>query len=279
MDRLRSLGAAAFAALSLCATPLLAQTPLDDPLDDHSVKRLDRMEKVMRELRAIVFQGRDTGHPVVIEPADTDTRLSGLADRLSDAQQALAKLNGEMEVVRHDLDESRRQLSDMAAANAGLQARIAALQAPPAPPAPGAEVEPPPPPSEPAPQTSASQLGAAEAAYNAGDLAGAEPAFRDYVERYGEGPRGPEARFYLAKTLMARRAWAEAATAEIGAIRGWPRTRWAPEGVTDLARDLVALNKPAEACQALDELARRYPKAGPTVLRDAATLRVKAKCG
>jgi hypothetical protein len=42
--------------------PAFAQTPiLDDPLDDRSKRRLDNMEKVMRELRAIVFQGRDTG--------------------------------------------------------------------------------------------------------------------------------------------------------------------------------------------------------------------------
>ena len=73
--------------LGLCAAQAVAQTALDDPLDDHSAKRIDRMEKVVRELRAIVFQGRDTGHPVVVQPADTDTRLASLADRLSDAQQ------------------------------------------------------------------------------------------------------------------------------------------------------------------------------------------------
>ena len=32
----------------------------------------------MRELRAIVFQGRETGKPVVVQPADTDAQLSAL---------------------------------------------------------------------------------------------------------------------------------------------------------------------------------------------------------
>ena len=274
------LGAlAAAGALALCAGHAQAQTALDDPLDDHSAKRVDRMEKVVRELRAIVFQGRDTGHPVVVQPADTDTRLSTLSDRLSDAQQAISKLNGELEVVRHDLDESARQTSDLKAANAVLQAKISTLEAAPpqaAPPpvaAPGPTSEAAPPPPSPS-----SQLNAAEAVANGGDWATAEPLLRDYVEQHGDGPRGPEAKFYLGKALMARREWADAASAEIGAIRGWPRTRWAPEAVVDLSKDLVALQKPADACQALGELTRRYPKASTAVLRDADDVRARAKC-
>ena len=270
---------AAASLLTLAAGSALAQTALDDPLDDHSAKRIDRMEKVVRELRAIVFQGRDTGHPVVVQPADTDTRLSALSDRLSDAQQAISKLNGELEVVRHDLDESARQTSDLKAANAVLQAKITSLEAAPPPqaappaavPGPTSELTPPPSPL--------SQLNAAEAAVNGGDWASAEPLLRDYIQHYGDGPRGPEAKFYLGKALMARREWADSATAEIGAIRGWPRTRWAPEAVVDLSKDLVALNKPADACQALGELARRYPKSTTVVLRDADDVRARAKCG
>jgi TolA-binding protein len=278
-NRLGALAAAC--ALALGASHALAQTSLDDPLDDHSAKRIDRMEKVVRELRAIVFQGRDTGHPVVVQPADTDTRLSSLSDRLSDAQQAIAKLNGQLEVVRHDLDEAARQTSDLKAANAVLQAKIATLESAPPP-----QAAPPSPAAAPGPsadltlpQTPSSQLAAAEAAVNGGDWASAEPLLRDYVDRYGDGPHGPEAKFYLGKALMAQRQWADSATAEIGAIRGWPRTHWAPEAVVALSTDLVALKKPADACQALGELTRRYPKPNAAVLRDADDLRAKAKCG
>ena len=271
---------AASAVLALAAGHSLAQTALDDPLDDHSAKRLDRMEKVVRELRAIVFQGRDTGHPVVVEPADTDTRLSAITDRLSDAQQAISKLNGELEIVRHDLDESRQQASDLKAANAVLQSKISAMESapppqasPPSAPAPSADPGPAP--------TPPSQLNAAEAAARSGDWASAEPMLRDYVDRYGDGPRGPEAKYYLGKALMVRHVWADSATAEIGAIRGWPATTWAPEAVVVLSKDLVSLQKPADACQALDELSRRYPKpkSSPAVLRAAVDLRTQAKCG
>ena len=79
--RLRLLGAAAAIALvaaPLAATVAFAQTPMDDPLDARDAKRVDRMEKVVRELRDIVFKAQKTGGPVVVEPADTDARLADI---------------------------------------------------------------------------------------------------------------------------------------------------------------------------------------------------------
>ena len=75
-----------------------------------------------------------------------------------------------------------------------------------------------------------------------------------------------------------RGAHAEAASAYIGAIRGWPKTGCAPDATLELARSLIALKKPADACQTLDELARRYPKAPPSVMGRAQAARVQAKC-
>ena len=51
------------------ALPALAQTPMDDPLDARDAKRVDRMEKVVRELRDIVFKAQKSGSPVVVQPA------------------------------------------------------------------------------------------------------------------------------------------------------------------------------------------------------------------
>ena len=259
-----------------------AQVPLDETLDQRSSQRLDRMEKALKEIRAIVFQGRETGAPVVIQPADTQGQLGQLADRMSALEQNLAKLTGELEVTRHDLDQTRQEAADLRAANGALKNEVADLQktsqsvAPP----------PPPPPLEPAPTAAAPPTGdtasgfaAAKAALAAGDMASAEAGFRDYVDLHGDSANGPEARYDLGRTLLARRAWAEAATADIGAIRGWPRTRWAPDAVLDLSRALVALNKPADACETLGELDRRYPKPGAVAAKRAADLRLQAKCG
>ena len=271
------------ASLAVCLAVLpgqwaSAQVPLDQPLDQRSAQRLDRMEKALKEIRAIVFQGRETGAPVVIQPADTQGQLGQMSDRMSSLEQNLAKLTGELEVMRHDLDQTRQETADLRAANSLLKAQIVDLQT--------AAPKPASPPLEPAPSAAGAPAGdatsafaASKAALAAGDMASAEAGFRDYVDRYGDTANGPEARYDLGRTLLARRAWAEAATADIGAIRGWPRTRWAPDAVLDLSRALVTLNKPADACETLGELDRRYPKAGPLVAKRAADLRLQAKCG
>ena len=75
------LGALTAAAmLTLVAGQSVAQTALDDPLDDHSAKRIDRMEKVVRELQGHrLSRAAIRVIPVVVQPADTDTRLSVLS--------------------------------------------------------------------------------------------------------------------------------------------------------------------------------------------------------
>src|ERR1700743_3537720 len=122
--RLRLLAAAA--AIALIAAPSLAptlaygQTPMDDPLDARDAKRLDRMEKVVRELRDIVFKAQKTRAPVVVEPADTDARLADIATKVGDIEQTLTKLNGSLETTTHELDQARRD-------NTVLRAQVKSL--------------------------------------------------------------------------------------------------------------------------------------------------------
>jgi tol-pal system protein YbgF len=274
------------AALVLLATVggrAAAQTPVDDTLDAHSARRLDNLEKVVRELRAIVFQGRETGAPVVIQPAETQGQINALTDRVGDLDRTLTRVNCEMEMVRHDLDQVRQDENDLRAQNAALKEEVRALEekvqsltapapSPPPPAAAGAA------PAEPA-NDPAAAFTAARTLWQAGNNAGAEAAFRDFTDRYGDSPRAPEARYYLGKILVARGAWPEAATADIGALRGWPQTRWAPDAVLDLSRALVGLGKTSDACKTLEELGRRYPKAPTSVLTGAKSVRHQAACG
>jgi tol-pal system protein YbgF len=264
--------------------PTVAQTPIDDSLDAHSARRVDNLEKVVRELRAIVFQGRETGAPVVIQPAETQGQINALTDHLGDLDRTLTRMNGEMEVIKHDLDQARQEDNDLRAQNAALREemraldqRVQGLSAPPPPPPAPAAAEPPPAIAPPANDATAA-FTAARTLWQSGDNAGAEAAFRDFTDRYGESSRVAEARYYLGKTLIARSAWPEAATADIGALRGWPQTRWAPDAVLDLSRALVGLGKTADACKTLDELGRRYPKATAAVLAGAKSVRRQAAC-
>ncbi len=274
----------AVAALSGAASQVVAQVSLDNPpLDERDGKRLDRMEKAMKEMRAILFQGRETGAPVVVQPADTESVLGRLSDRLNDDDHTLAKMTGELEVMRHDLDQSRQSVSDLRAANAALKEEVAGLEKTvqsltPPPPPPTAAAAPALPPQAAAALDPEGQFAAAEAALEQGDMATAEADFRTYISLAGDGPKGPEARYGLARTLISRHDYPDAATADIGAIRGWPHTRWAPAAVIDLSRSLIAMGKPQDACETLGELTRRYPTMAPAMLKDAKRLKAEANC-
>jgi tol-pal system protein YbgF len=271
-------------ASSLALTVALAggaawsQTPMPDPLDDRSVKRLERMEKVVRELRAIVFQGRDSGKPVVVQPAETEGQLQGLAQRIVDLEETLTALNRQNEASTFELDQTRRALAEAQAANRALADRLAALEARTGKieadaQAVAAEEE-----VAEAESDPDAEFAAARKLMLDGDYDGAFVAFDRFVKQYGDTPKGAEGRYWLGKTLSVRGDHGGAAGAYIGAIRGWPKTTWAPDAVLELSRSLIALRKPADACQTLDELARRYPKAPAGVLSRAATARVQAKC-
>lgn len=268
-------------ALALIASTAVAQVPMD-PLDARDARRLDRMEQVMRELRSIVFQGRDSGKPVVVQPAETDYQLQEVTRRLADMEQSMTRMTGDLENANRQAELAKREADALRGENRSLSDRIAnlesgALASTGSTPAGGLA-------GGPAPNAPTAGLSANDAfsqsrqAMLAGDYAGAEAGFRDYVSAYGDNAKAPEARYWLGKTLTARGAHADAAGSYIAAIRGWPATTWAPDAVLELSRSLIALNKPADACQTLAELARRYPKASTTVQTRAAQARTQAKC-
>jgi tol-pal system protein YbgF len=257
----------------------VAQTAMPDPLDDRSVKRLDKMEKVVRELRAIVFQGRDTGKPVVVQAAETDAQIAALSEKLADLEQTLTKLNGQNEGLTHDLDVARQANETEKARADALDQRLAALEkrivdqeaaaaatvaATPA--------------VAPAPTDPAAAFKSARQLLLDGDYGSAEQAFAGYVEAFPDGARTPEARYWLGETQFVREAYSDAAGNYIGAVRGWPQTSWAPDAMLKLARSMVALKKNTDACRTLDELFRRYPKAPTQVVSRATSTRVAAKC-
>lgn len=275
-----ALSACAVAAL-LVAAPAASQTPFpatpaEDPLNARDARRVERMEKVVRELRAIVFQLRDSGKPVVVQPADTDARMEELSTRLADLEQTLRRLNGTLETTTFELDQAKRENARLKGEVETLTQRLTAAEQRLTDPAP-AEA-----PAERPAAAAAAEPGEAFAAARklmlAGDYDGAEAAFGEFVEANPDHARAPEARYWLGKTLTVRSAHADAATAYIGAIRGWPQASWAPDAVVELARSLVALKKPQDACRTLAELPKRYPKAPAAVATRAAATRTQAKC-
>lgn len=264
-------------ALALVSTTALAQTPMD-PLDARDARRLDKMEQVVRELRSIVFQGRDSGKPVVVQPAETDYQLQEVSRRMADLEQSITRMNNQLEAATRDADLAKRDAEALRAENRALNDRLSSLEsraladtvAPPDGLAGG--------PAPTAGLPAADAFSQSRQAMLAGDYAAAEAGFRDYVDRHGDTAKAPEARYWLGKTLSARGANADAAGAYIAAIRGWPKTSWAPDAVLELSRSLIALKKPTDACATLAELSKRYPNAPAGVQSRAAQARGQAKC-
>ena len=284
-SRLRLLGAAA--AITLIAVPSLAQTPMDDPLDARDAKRVDRMEKVVRELRDIVFKAQRTGAPVVVQPADTDSRLADLTAKIDDLQQTLTKLNGSLETTAHELDVSRRENTALRADLKNLNERLTADEKTAAEAIAAAQAAQPPSPAEApaapdpraATQAASTDFTKARQLMLSGDYDTAEAAFKAYVTAYPDSARTPEANYWWGKTLLVRGDNVRAASAFIAAIRGWPQTTWAPDAVVELSRSLVAVKRGPDACQALAELGRKYPKAPPALKARATAIHDQAKCG
>jgi tol-pal system protein YbgF len=130
-----------------------------------------------------------------------------------------------------------------------------------------------PPPTDPV-----AAMAAARAAYNAGDFPTAEAGFRQILDRFGDTPRGPEARYYLAKILLGRQAYADAAAMDLNVVRQWPQTSWAPDAALDLSRAMVGMNEAREACGVLAEIDSHYPKASAAVRTGMLDVRSQAGC-
>lgn len=268
----RTFTALALAALiggSTLGAAALAQTPMpmeEDPLDDRSRKRLDRMEKVVRELRAIVFQGRETGLPVVVQHADTPAQMQTLAQRVADLEASLTRLNGQNETLAHELQQARSEL-------AAFQGRIAPLESAAAAQALAAEQE-----AARAAEDPDEVFARAVGLINGGDYDGAEAALADFVERHPDHAKAAEANYLLGQAYAVRSAHADAAAAYVASIRGYPKSSWAPDAMVELSRTLLALKRTDDACRGLATLAEKYPKPPAAVAKKAAATRTQAKC-
>ena len=266
--------------------------------DDPTEARFQKLEKQVHELRSIITQARDTGQAVSVRlTTDPDPTLDALQSRVDDLEQAARTRNDQIDTLTHNLEAARKDAADAHGQSKALEERLARVEArikalddtasapandSSAPPSVG------PAPATPryvAPAAAAPAASDADEAFKRarqllleGQYVAAGNAFQGFVDSYGDTANGPEAHYWLGETLYIRGLYADAATAYIDSIRGWPQTRWAPDAVIKLARSLTALNKAPDACRTLTEFDRRYPAALPPAKAKAADARLAAKC-
>ncbi|MDX1292137.1 MAG: tol-pal system protein YbgF [Hyphomonas sp.] len=110
------------------------------------------------------------------------------------------------------------------------------------------------------------------------DYAGAEEAFRAFLERFGDDPQAGEAHYWLGESLYQQKAYADSGAAYTTMIRSYPDDPRAPDALVKLARAMRLIGDKEKACLALNTLPNRYPNASGVTRDLAAVERTKSGC-
>ena len=110
------------------------------------------------------------------------------------------------------------------------------------------------------------------------DYAGAEEAFRAFLDRFGDDPQAGEAHYWLGEVLYQQKAYADSGAAYTTMIRSYPEDPRAPSALVKLARAMRLIGDKEKACLALDTLPKRYPSTSGVTRDLAAVERTKSGC-
>ena len=110
------------------------------------------------------------------------------------------------------------------------------------------------------------------------DYAGAEEAFRAFLDRFGDDPQAGEAQYWLGESLYQQKAYADSGAAYTTMIRSYPDNPRAPDALVKLARAMRLIGDKDKACIALNTLPSRYPQASGVTRDLAAVERTKSGC-
>lgn len=246
-------------------------------------RRLERLERNVRRLERAIQQaaGADRIPPELTEPDPEMVALRESMDlqngKVADLEAALQRLNGQLETLTYELQQSRRAQTAAETANRQLVERVTALETRLAEQQAAAAAE-----QAAQPTVSgdaAADFAAAKKLMLDGEFEAASRALDAFIQGYPGDRNLPEANYLLAETRFVRDDHQGAAASYATALRGWPTQRWAPDGTVKLATSLLNLNRNPQACAALAEFDRRYAATAAASVKTRATaLRQRARC-
>ena len=208
-------------------------------------------------------------------------------DRLNQLQQSISLLTGQIEQLQYKNQQLQQQMEKM---QADYEYRLDQLEKgkggggprptapPPGPPSlqPQAGAAPPP---GPANAANGDQLyHDAFKMLQDGDYAGAEKAFKTFVQRNPQHVLAGNAQYWLGESFYVRGNYNEAAVAFAEGYQKYPTNVKAPQNLLKLAMSLTAMGRKPDACKAFDQLARQFPNAPADVKLRAGRERQNAGC-
>jgi tol-pal system protein YbgF len=240
--------------------------------------------------------GGYSGNPA----ADMDIRLSQMEDELR-------TLTGEIESQQHDIAELKAQMDKV---NADTQMRLTDLEAKsasgaaaaPATQAQAQNASEAPTALAPAPMYGPQSAAATpqpgtlgtlttasgmtpekeyETAYNfmgQNDYASAEAGFKNFLAHYPTHALAPNAAYWLADTYFRRNMLDQAATGFADSYKNYPTSPKAPDSLLDLGLTLGLEGKVQEACLAFDQVNKQFPAASQKIKNAVAQERAHYKC-
>lgn len=110
------------------------------------------------------------------------------------------------------------------------------------------------------------------------DYAGAETAFKAFLERYPDDDLANNASYWLGETYYVRKDYVKAAETFLDAYQQHKNGPKAPDALLKLAMSLGQLDKKTEACTTLGELKRAFPEASERVKSKASEEGARLGC-
>lgn len=113
------------------------------------------------------------------------------------------------------------------------------------------------------------QYAAAFGLLRSGDYAAAASGMEQFVKNNPDHELAGNAVYWLGETYYVRKDYAKAATYFLDGFQKYPQSRKGPDNLLKLGMTLAALEHKKEACQALMQVKKKYPKAPEKIVQRA----------
>lgn len=122
------------------------------------------------------------------------------------------------------------------------------------------------------------QYAAAFGLLRSGDYAAAADGMELFIKNHPDHELAGNAIYWLGETYYVRKDYARAATYFLDGFQRYPQSRKGPDNLLKLGMTLAALEHKAEACQALMQVTKKYPKAPEKITQRAGSEIKRLSC-